>query len=150
MKTFSAGFWIISIALVLSFSIPCYAQVETELFLTPEGTAWKFVDSNPKITLYIVFLSDHIWLCGYSGCGIFNDSQYQNRLISKFTGSRCFYYPVAFCSTLNGYVIPLLRYGIIKYCSTEGDCYYWPLIRDDNFTFVPYGYNEFILSTNTP
>jgi hypothetical protein len=143
MKTIASGFWIISIALVLTFSMPCYAQIEAERFLPPEGTAWKLYDENPKHNQHVVFLSGYIWFCSWDTCNRFDDSQYKNLLITKFNGSQCFIYdpvPDPICHTVTGYIIPLLRFGIIKHCTesiVEDACFSNLLIRDDNFTFIP-------------
>ena len=143
MKTLSPGFWIISIALVLSFSIPCYGQVETERYLIPEGTAWKLYDENPKHNQHVVFLSGYIWFCSWDTCNRFDDSQYKNWLITQFNGSQCIVYnpvPVPVCYTVSGYVIPLLSFGIIKHCTASSageECFDNLLIIDDNFTFIP-------------
>ena len=45
--------YIFSLLLLSLFATPCYAQVETERFLTPEGTLWKF--NNIDIVSYFGF-----------------------------------------------------------------------------------------------
>ena len=143
MKTLSPGFWIISIALALCFSIPCYAQLEVNHFLTPEGTVWKLYDENPKHNQHVAFLSGYVWFCSWDVCNRFDDSQFNNRLISKFNGTQCFVYnpvPDPVCDSVSGYVIPSLSVGIIKHCTesiVEDACFYNLLIRDDDFTVIP-------------
>jgi hypothetical protein len=134
MKAFLPGFWIIVIALILPFSLPCYAQIETQRFLTPERTAWKFIDG--KVSLHLVFLSHCIWVCSYGDCQKFDDSQYKNRLITEFDGSTTSSSGIFSAGTsVNGYVIPLLRFGRINLCDRYEQCNFWQLIRDDQFIY---------------
>ena len=141
MKTFVLGFLIISVALVLTFSLPCYAQIETERFLTPEGTAWKIKTGSPETALHLGFLSNYIWFCDGSTCIEFDDAQYKNRPITKFNASNCSDDPPPRIGyTMSGYVIPFLRFGKIEVCATSSlgkVCFDYPLIRDDNFTYIP-------------
>ena len=140
MKAFVLGFWIISIALVLSFSMPCYAQVATEGFFTPEGTSWKVRTGTPGEYFHLGFLSDYIWICDDKiTCIQFDDFEYKNRLLSKFYASNCSE-PSLMCYTLSGYVIPLLRFGKLQICITTDQvqqCVNYPMTRDDNFTYIP-------------
>jgi len=146
MKAFVSGFWIISIALVLSFSISCYAQVKTQRFLTPENTAWKVKDAEVQFEFgldHLGFFDDYIWACEEDACSNFVDSRYENRLISTYSGSQCYLLQADqfLCFIVSGYVIPSLRFGKMKICSLTNmgqQCWNSTLIKDNNnFTYFP-------------
>ena len=116
MKTLSVCFSIISIALVLLFSIPCYAQIETQRYFTPEGTRWKLDDScyfefmDSLLITEIGFFSDRIWLWNDNSDSYFVfNARYKNRLISKFSGGVNWFPEESFGAY--GYVIPFLKSG---------------------------------------
>jgi hypothetical protein len=141
MKAFVSGFCVISIAVVLLFSMPCYAQVETQRFLTPEKTGWKI--NNTELTNYtgltdIGFFAGSIWLCDNSGCYESDAANYKNRLISKYDGSWDF---TLISYTVNGYIIPFLKFGKMTFCISNpggSQCFDCKLTRDDNnFTYIP-------------
>ena len=116
MKAFGSYFWIISIAFVLLSSMPCYAQVETQRFFTPEGTRWKLDDScyfefmDSLLITEIGFFSDRIWLWNDNSDSYFVfNARYKNRLISKFSGGVNQLPYNSFGAS--GYVIPFLKSG---------------------------------------
>ena len=134
MKTFSPGYWIISIALVLSFSIPCYAQLKTQSYFTPEGTRWKLdelckfesysVDPSTLIT-EIGFYADRIWLWNDNAASysVLN-AKYKNRLISKFYGSvNNGSWPGG--TEVSGYVISFLKFGKLSLVITYVQPPWW-------------------------
>jgi hypothetical protein len=141
MKALVSGFWIISITLVLLFAMPCYAQLETQQFLTPERTGWKI--KNTEITnllgsTEIGFFSGSIWLCDNNDCYESGDANYKNRLISKYDGS----WDIMLGSlTVNGYIIPFIKLGKMTLCISGpggGQCFDSTLIKDDNnFIYIP-------------
>ena len=116
MKALVSGYFIISIAFVLLSSMPCYAQVETQRFFTPEGTRWKLDDScyfefmDSLLITEIGFFSDRIWLWNDNSDSYFVfNARYKNRLISKFSGYVELHVVDSFGAS--GYVIPFLKYG---------------------------------------
>ena len=141
MKTLSPGFWIISIALVLCFSMPCYAQVEIQGIFLPNHTAW-YIDNGLSTIIsdpHLVFQNGKLFLCGSdmyscyeSEDDPFGNPNYQNRLISKFAGTFTINNsmsgePVYY--TFFGTVIPCLGSGSMKYCIAS----YWPPITGNCF-----------------
>jgi hypothetical protein len=143
MKSLSPGFWIISIALVLCFSMPCYAQLETQRFFTPEGTRWK-INTYPDTT-ELGFLGGSIYLCdNNSNCNEFEYSNYKNQLISKFDAITNFDigHGLTGASRVTGYIIPFLKYGKMSYCVSvpfhSDKCFNSTLTKiDDNFSPIP-------------
>ena len=147
MKAFTTVFCIISIAFILLSSLPCYAQIETQRFFTPEGTGWK-INTNipvaPDVT-EIGFFEGSIYLCNNnSNCNEFEYSNYKNRLISKFDALTYVDVnnglPVAF--GVKGYIISFLKYGRISYCLSapfhSDKCFGSTLTKiDDNFSPIP-------------
>ena len=140
MKTLVSGFIIIFIALALSLSMPCYAQVETQRFFTPEGTVWKINTYHyvvPDIT-EIGFFEGIVYFCDNdNNCQKFG--YYKNRLISKFD---CIFYFDNFSGMYaHGYVIPFLRYGKMTFCVSAFPrtvCVESTLTKiDDNFSPEP-------------
>ena len=147
MKAFGSYFWIISIAFVLLSSTPCYAQVATDALLLPDNTGWIIHNdsgiwlSNHRLGFFygsLRFCHGDMW----GGCYDFQQSQYENRLISKFSGNfssndiiagKTVYYDV------QGYVIPFLGIGRMKWYvyshlpPTDMQYFESKLTRDYNF-----------------
>ena len=132
---------IFSLLLLSFFATPCYAQVETERFLTPEGTLWKF--NNIDIVSYfgfthLGFFAGSIWFC-WSDCYESENAHYKNWLISRFHGYGTYtssYYEVT------GYIIPFLKTGKVTFCGFNKGvgrhCFYSTLtLEDDNFVYIP-------------
>jgi hypothetical protein len=142
MKAFTTVFCIISIALIVLFSMPCYAQIETQGIFFPDNTAW-YIDNDISPMIpdpHLVFQSGKLFLCGSdityscreSEDDPFGNPLYQNRLISKFAGLFSIYNspgPEQTYYTLFGYVIPCLGIGRVKYCIAS----YWPPITSNCF-----------------
>ncbi len=83
MKVFVLAFWMIGIALVLLFSTPSFAQIETQRFLTPEKTSWLFLEDEYEVEYTMGFSDRKIWLCLDGGCLPFDEARYKNRLIKQ-------------------------------------------------------------------
>jgi len=130
MKTFSPGFWIISIALILSFSMPCYAQVETQSLFTPEGIRWQLKEpcrfsmgNRSFLITQIGFHSDTMWLGKNYFIRFFVlDAAYKrynpglNSMITQFYGDESFNsYNMIEAS---GYVFPFLKFGKLTFVHT--------------------------------
>jgi hypothetical protein len=140
MKPLSVCFSIISIALVLLFSMPCYAQVETQRYL-PGRTAWKIINSEFEGFDHLGFFAGSIWIYwnGSDHCIKCKNSHYRNWIISKFHGDASFtgsYWEVS------GYVIPFLNTGTVTICGLNRviapwQCFFCNLTIDDN-NFIPY------------
>jgi hypothetical protein len=140
MKTLSVGFWFISVVLILVFSIPCFAQVETQRYNTTEGTEWKI--ENIDVASYfgfdhLGFFAGSIWLCWGDGCFEIENAHYRNWLISRFHGDGTFpssYYEVTGC------IIPFLNTGRVTFCGFNKGvgrhCFYSTLTKD-NDDFIP-------------
>jgi len=78
--------YIFSLLLLSLFATPCYAQVETERFLTPGRTLWKI--ENIDVANYfgfdqLGFCAGSIWL---NGSLQFEKAYYMKCLISRFAG----------------------------------------------------------------
>jgi hypothetical protein len=143
MKAFITGFCIVSIALVLLSSIPCYAQVETQRFLTPGRTAWNIINSEFAFEVFdhLGFFAGSVWIywTGSDHCIKCKNSHYRNWIISKFRGDASFtssYWEVS------GYVIPFLNTGTVTICGLNRviapwQCFYCNLTIDDD-NFIPY------------
>jgi hypothetical protein len=143
MKTLSVCFSIISIALVLSFSLPCYAQVDTDGLLLPENTGWRI--QNPRMGLsdpHLGFWGGGLMFCDgdVRTCYAYAESQYQNLPISKFGGYYCSDYTIpgtTACYYVSGIVIPFLWIGRMTCCVTtepgEDYCFDSLLTRDYSF-----------------
>jgi hypothetical protein len=121
MKVFVPGFCLISIALVLLFSTLCFAQIETQRFLTPEKTSWLFFEDEYEVEYTLGFSGRKIWLCLNGGCLPFDEANYKNRLISRYNASRCrviYGFPtITVCETVSGYTVSLFGFGKVRYCS---------------------------------
>lgn len=143
MKTFGSYFWIIGIAFVLLFSIPCYAQVDTDGLLLPENTGWRI--HNPRMGLsdpHFGFWGGSLMFCDghMRTCYRYIESQYQNLPISKFGGYYCSDYTIpntTACYYVSGFVIPFLWIGRMTCCVTtdpgEDYCFVSLLTRDYSF-----------------
>jgi hypothetical protein len=143
MKTFGSYFWIISIALIASLPMPCYAQVETQRYFTPERTGWKI--NNPDIVnsfgiTEMGFFEGSIYLCDNNACYECDYAGYRNWLISRYYGlwSQNIKFSWGLTAT-DGYVIPFLNFGKTRLCfhgPPGNDCHESTLTKDDN-DFIP-------------
>ena len=134
MKAFFSAVWIISIASVLLFSTPCYAQVETQQVPTLEGTVWRINNAELLSFLggvdHIAFTVDFILLCD-NGCLISDNAAYKNLLISKFSGSWSTYWGEL---TVKGYLITFLKFGTMTLCVNGiGKCFHSTLTTDYDY-----------------
>ena len=149
MKSFCQLFWLICIALVLFCAVPCYAQVETQRFLTPERTEWQIENPDPQFgsgaNVSLGFFADYVWLCDETSCSKFENSDYKNRFISRFNASQCQQLPTIppsnICFIVSGYTFSLFKYGKVNFCvninNTE-ECFESTLKKiDNNFVFIP-------------
>lgn len=141
MKACVPGFLIISIALVLLFSTPSFAQMKTQRFLTPEKTSWLFLQDEFEAEHTIGFADRKVYFCLDGGCLPFDEATYKNRLISRYTASRhrviFGFPPITVSETLRGYVVPLFGFGKVRYCiqidNNAEQCHDWQMekLSDD-------------------
>ena len=150
MRSFCQLFWLICLALVLFFSVPCYAQVETQRFLPPERTDWQIENPDPQFfsgnNVFLGFFANYVWLCDEITCTKLDNSDYKNRLISRFNASQCLQTPTIppsnICFTVSGYTFSLLKFGKVNFCiyanNNIEDCFESTLKKINNdFAYIP-------------